>query len=192
MTKSQDQQIEIVARFGAGAQRFWDYWNGLPKTFGIPSIADFLDNSLPDLQPSLSIVDFISPTKMRVRLLGTKLVEAIGELTWSSADSLYRDGVRQRALALGWAAVNQPCGYIANRTIVTRSGREVLSRGLSLPIATSIKSFVTLNTVENLDDWQRSKDQVYTVTGVEHKDWLDIGFGTPSHAENEEPKNGGP
>jgi len=174
---------DILDEFDPEIARFWDYWNGLPKTGLVPRLSDYLDGVPPQLQPSVALIDVFGPDEFKLRLAGTAIVDAIGgEPTEADTPSVYNAELRKAAAALAWEAVNKPCGYAAKRTIRSRAGRMSLVHGIALPLITER---VNAKTLVNFSSLARSvaeldaKDQMESMQGLRPVRWIDIGAGVP-------------
>lgn len=171
-----------LSQLSGACEAFWQYWNSLPKVNHVPHIKDYLDHAPPALQPYVVIMDLQSAEEMSVRLMGTALVEALGELTGSSADILYSGQTREMAIGKAWRAVHHPCGYIAQRKLLSKSKRLFNTNGLVFPIRTDTdgsKTIVSYNDLPNADAGFASDDQIETVQGYTDHNWFDVGAGVP-------------
>lgn len=183
----QDKGVKLkkptdIAELGRACEAFWQYWNNLSKVNQVPHIKDYFDHAPPALQPYVVMMDLQSAEEMSVRLMGTAIAEALGELTGSSADILYSGQTREIAIGKAWRAVHHPCGYIAKRKLRSKNNRLFNTTGLVLPIHTDTagcKTIVSYNDLPNSDAGFASDDQIETVQDFSDHQWLDIGAGTP-------------
>ena len=161
---------------------FHAYWDSLPKTGLIPTLADFLDRAPPELAPYLAIVDVRGPQDTKIRFFGTQLVErAAFDPTWMTVAQLYPDALRAKVHALLWETVTRPVGYLSHRTIVGRSGFVNVHPSLGLPID------IPTSGVRGVVNYSRSmatgshlvEDRAHLVQEMTLERWVDVGAGTP-------------
>lgn len=161
---------------------FWRYWNGLPKDELIPALQDYFDNAPPRLQPGLLILDILSPTEVSVRLAGTAVVDAVGELTGKQEDAVYSKDTLTRMIGRSWTAVSHPCGYIHTRFYRNKDGLKLVSPGMGLPIRTpdpDLKTVMVFNDEASIGDPVGMADADGVVQTFGKVSWIDIGAGVP-------------
>jgi hypothetical protein len=176
-------QIQLIENLGPAFVEFWDYWSSLPKTDHIPQFADYVDNVPPHLQPKVSMMDTMSPTHMRVRHMGTEVVQVTGEFTGSDGQELYNKAIIEKAAKTVWTAAAFPCGYIIPRVLSTKNGLQVDMTGLVLPLATKTagcKTVVAYNHISEKTKSVKIDKGLKTVQGYGDVTWVDIGAGVPS------------
>ncbi|MEQ8508597.1 MAG: hypothetical protein RIF37_07575 [Rhodospirillaceae bacterium] len=172
-----------ITPLGARCVAFWTYWNSLPKHHYVPHLSDYFDHVPPLLQPYVVMMDLQSADKMTMRLMGTAMTEYLGEMTGSSAESLYSGETRKIAIAKAWTALNHPCGYLASRTLRSANGQLFMSNGIVLPIRTESPDSLTVVSFAELPPVSTGvarEDQIEAVQGFAQHTWLDIGAGTPA------------
>ncbi|NKB45657.1 MAG: hypothetical protein GKS03_15405 [Alphaproteobacteria bacterium] len=173
---------EKIKKHDHACAAFWAFWNALPKTDHVPHLSDYLDNVPPDLQPNVVIMDLRSVDDMSIRLMGTTITEAVGEMTGLSANPLYSGQSRLAAIGQAWQATQHPCGYVAKRTLRSKRGQLIISGGVVLPVRTDTpgsKSVVSYNEIPPASAGLASDDQIEIVQEFSENEWLDIGAGIP-------------
>jgi hypothetical protein len=161
---------------------FWSYWDGLPKVDHLPLLKDYFDHAPPELQPGMLILDVTSPTTISVRLAGTAVVQAVGELTGLNEDKLYADDVRLQMIGRTWTAATHPCGYMHTRFYRNVDGYKMVSPGVGLPIRSSnpdVKTVMVFNDDAAIGDPIGLADGDAVVQTHGKVTWLDIGAGVP-------------
>jgi hypothetical protein len=176
---------DAISDLGPDFVKFWQHWDALPKDDLLPHLSDYLDSVVPELQPLVSMMDILSPSDMRIRLLGTRITDMIGELTGSTAETLYAGQIRQLAMETSWRAVDQPCGYAVKRTLRSRSGASIDSAGLVLPMARGDdgrRTLVSFNGIPRREYYldEEMKVSVETVQAFGPPTWIDVGAGLPA------------
>ena len=182
--------LSQIAPLGERCVAFWTYWNGLPKHNHVPHLSDYFDHVPPQLQPYVVMMDLYSADKMSMRLMGTAMTEYLGEMTGSSAESLYSGETRKIAIAKAWTALNHPCGYIASRTLRSANGALFISNGVVLPIRTESSDRLTVVSYAELPAVSYGvarEDQIEAVQSFAQHTWLDIGAGEPAKNNTGEP-----
>ena len=173
---------EKIKKHDDACAAFWAYWNSLPKTNHVPHLSAYLDSVPPDLQPNVVIMDLRSDDDMSIRLMGTTIAAAVGEMTCLSANTLYNEQSRASAIGHAWQATQHPCGYVAKRTLRSARGQLIVSGGVVLPVRTETpgsKSVVSYNEIPPESAGLVSDDQIEIVQEFSDYDWLDIGAGVP-------------
>ena len=159
------------------------YWASLPKLGLMPLLSDYLNHAPPRQQPFIAMVDIYSPTKMKVRLMGTGLVELSGrDATGADLRVLYAEGLEARVGSLGWSVVSRPVGYLGIRTVRTTSGRVVEGSTISLPLAnptSTINVGLTYFHVSDVESRRFESDKAEFVQDFMVKHWIDLGAGVP-------------
>ena len=127
-------------------------------------------------------MDIPSSTQMTVRLAGTAVVDAFGEIKGSHAEELYRDQPRKIAIATAWSAVSHPCGYVVKRVFRNQNGLIKDGGGIVLPLATNTngsKSVIGYNVIPNESSEIAAERQIEAVQDFQESWWIDIGAGCP-------------
>ena len=171
-----------IGKHDQASAAFWDYWNSLPKTSHVPHLSAYLDNVPPKLQPNVVIMDLRSADDMSIRLMGTTVAAAVGEMTGLSANPLYNEESRVAAISNAWRATQHPCGYVVKRTLRSVMGQLIVSGGVVLPVHTDTAgstSVVSYNEIPPVSAGLASDDQIAIVQDYAEHDWLDIGAGIP-------------
>lgn len=89
------------------ALRFYEYWRAICPAGGLPSRACFDPTAIPDLLPGIWLLDVHrAPLRFRYRLVGTRIVQAIGrEVTGQWLDEAHPRVVRDPAYLGRYRAV---------------------------------------------------------------------------------------
>lgn len=175
-------QRDLIAALGKDFLQFWDYWYSLPKIDCVPSIAEYLDTAPAHIQPNVSMMDTLSATEMRVRLMGTEVVQVTGEFTGSDGAELYDESILEQAANTVWKAATFPCGYIVSRVLNTKSGLQIDMNGLVLPLSTKTlgcKTVVAFNGMSKSTKATVLDKGFQTVHAFGAVTWIDIGAGVP-------------
>ncbi len=175
---------QVLKSFDPDLTTFWSYWNSLPKVDFTPHLRDYLDHVPPELQPSVAIIDVYSAERIVLRMAGTQIVDAIGhEPTTQDMPSVYNQGLQKTAAIIAWAAVSQPCGYVARREIRSQAGRASIVHGIALPIRTAraeCKTLVNFSSLARSVAELEFQDRVASMENMQPMQWIDIGNGVPT------------
>lgn len=165
----------------AGARRFFEYWNSLPKKDFVPDRKDFNPAAIYSLMPSISILEVLSREHMDMRFIGTDLVERIGmDPTGGNYLDLMIPSARETFLDILYTQLSQPCGR--HNIMLSRHESGLLNRVevISLPMThvasgnpLVISCFEKTESI-GVDDGGRE------VRGFDHLRWIDIGAGVPA------------
>ncbi len=172
----------LDSNVAADIKAFASHWQSARSQKVIPTLPDYL--SLPAFaqQKNTAIVDVLSAGVMRFRLFGTGLNELSGvELTGDEVLGNFDPRARSEAARIAWSAVQQPCGYLLQRTM-TNARRETTADGIGLPLLHPQSGRICLvgftSDVAKQAQWTSSDDNLF-VTAVKMGQWIDIGAGVP-------------
>ena len=162
-----------------GQAQFIAWWLALPRENCVPTLADTLDKSDPTFAPWTCIIDMVSDDLLKIRLFGTGLVQAFGEITGQNYLDYMPNELRGPIAKSNRVVLDKPCGRLTRASAITNSGREVVLGMVSLPVAhkgalTQIAKYVRI--IDTLD-YREGLSKVYR---VQHQSWLDIGAGLPT------------
>ena len=86
---------------------FFDHWRRLGNGHQLPTLRSYLDDPPFDFQPFVTITDMYSADSIRIRLMGTGLVNAVGERTGGGFNDSFTERAASVAGQLSWAASQQ-------------------------------------------------------------------------------------
>ena len=165
----------------AGARRFFEYWDSLPKRGFVPDRKDFNPAAIYSLMPSVSLLEIMSPERVEIRLLGTDLVDRIGiEVTGGNYLESFEPALRPAYLNILNTQITFPCG---RRTVLkTREESGILSRVevLSLPLThDAVGNPLILSCFEPTESigYEHGGREVKNFDDIQ---WIDIGAGVPA------------
>jgi hypothetical protein len=161
-----------------GQAQFVAWWQSLPREDGVPTLAAALDKAEPTFAPWTCIIDMAIEEVLKIRLFGTGLVQAFGEITGHNYLDYMPNDLRGPIKQSNRVILDTPCGRLTRASAITNSGREVVLGMVSLPVAhkgvlTQIAKYVRI--IDTLD-YREGLSKVYR---VQHQSWLDIGAGLP-------------
>lgn len=166
----------------APLRSFFAYWDSLPKTHLLPTLADFFDRVPPDLVPYVAIVDVRGPAETHIRFFGTQLVERVEfDPTGLAIAGLYAERLRAAVHGMLWRAVTQPAGYFARRRIVTGRGLVNEHPSMALPIAiptSGVRGVASFSRAVTESKGLQAETE-HIVQEMKMDRWLDIGAGVP-------------
>jgi hypothetical protein len=163
----------------AASQKFFDHWKRLISSGVMPSLHDFLGVPNPELQPNVIILDVLSESDVRIRLMGTAIVQLIGrELTKTNSLDVYADHLRPVVGRACMTMVAQPCGQFTRRMVNTAGGLLMPASSVALPLANKsgtgcIAAFTHTN------DPVTAGDSMIVIHDIVSSHWIDIGAGVP-------------
>jgi hypothetical protein len=166
----------------AAAQKFFDHWKRLITTGSMPSLHDFLGVPNPELQPNIIILDVLSESDVRIRLMGTGIVQLIGrELTKTNSLDVYADHLRPVVGRACMTMVAQPCGQFTQRLINTAGGLLMPACSIALPLANKTGTGCIAAFTQTTDP-VLAGDSMIVIHDIVSTVWIDIGAGVPSPA----------
>ncbi|MDX2144060.1 MAG: hypothetical protein SFV19_11940 [Rhodospirillaceae bacterium] len=170
----------MVVGTAVPAQKFVAHWKSLPKDGLLPNLSAFLNAPDPELQPFVIILDVLSEHDVRIRLIGTGLVQLVGrELTKTNSLDLYAAHLKKRVGAGCVTMVTQPCGQVTERLISTAGGIIHTATSVALPIAVKGNHLGSLVAYSNSREPVATGDAMITVHEILATEWIDVGAGIP-------------
>ena len=159
------------------------YWFSLPKIDLIPHRDTFMPEHVPRLLPNIGIHEIVSPTYVRMRLAGTAIERAYGQvLTGRNYLDFVEQGRRPTALRAFQLVCEQPAGMLAQLRSVTRDGRILTRETIALPMRNrdNRANLIYFCSGDELEYSYLAKppDQVQ-VMKVLRRCYFDIGAGVP-------------
>jgi hypothetical protein len=171
--------MELEFNLSTNCRKFLDHWKGLCRPGSVPSLADFLDNPVPSLQPWLNINDVDDTASYRIRLIGTGVADCFGrDFTGTNALDLIR-GETLDALTLFHTNIcNIPCGLHQEFLASSAKGRELAMFSFGLPLLRkegrrSVVWFLEVFAEPSV------REEGVSLTKIGKPRWIDLGFGVP-------------
>ncbi|MFD2205906.1 PAS domain-containing protein [Kiloniella antarctica] len=120
---------------------FFDYWLSLPKEKYVPMRCSFHPEKIPALLTNMMIYELLSCSKIRRRLLGSRLdllgIGGVGpdDIRSATLSGICGDGRREAEDITRFEILDtQPCGLLVVAQQSLKSGLEVLVETLCLPL----------------------------------------------------------
>lgn len=114
---------------------FARYWLSLPADDLIPSRRDFEPERIPDLLANLVIHELISPEFLKLRLVGTAVVDDYGqEITGRNYLDFVEEHRRPKASRAIHLICEQPCGMLVHLRSITESGKVLSRESVAFPM----------------------------------------------------------
>lgn len=159
------------------------HWRALPRDGLVPLRSAFDPLGVPDLLPHMMICDLSEPGVVRIRLMGTGMVDSYGfDPTGRDYLDLVAPGRRAAALAGFIVPANHPCGMRAIGEMRYASGKTMAVETAGFPFRRDDGGgmqmvFVGSNIDRNLGPWPElgHTDNFH----VFERDFIDIGAGVP-------------
>lgn len=163
----------------AGARKFFNYWNGLPKTGLVPDRSEFSPARIAPLMPAVTILEVVSDDLILQRLTGTAVCRAMGfDPTGKNSLDLMLPQVRPDYLKLINAQISRPCG----RWNIIRSRRDNMvdrAEVLTLPMFHRHSGHWMILAYFGALEPVAYDPGPYEILGYEDTHWIDIGAGVP-------------
>ena len=162
---------------------FARYWLLLDAVDLIPNRAHFIPESIPGLLAHLGIHELISPEFIRLRLVGTAVVDDYGqEITGRN----YLDFVEEERRAKASRAIHliceQPCGMLVHLRSTTVSGNSLTRESIAFPMRSDngVANLVYYcsGTAREREAFVDEPDELQ-VMGILQRRFVDIGAGVP-------------
>lgn len=174
-----DEQIEVVAPRNL-FKTFEDHWRLMQVDKGVPRLSTFLNRPIAALQPHVNIVDAVSPTDIRTRLVGTALAEKFGVDPTGENILDYMSEADGKLLSdMVIRMIAQPCGVEMIGQIVSADGAVMRSRSIGFPLRRNqpdAQCIVWLNQIEVPERYDEDNAQIGDLTLVRR---IDVGSGVP-------------
>jgi len=168
-------------RLTADVQRFFEHWKALPRTGKLPHVRDYLDRVQATLQPNVLLLDVKGEADIRVRLIGTRLVDLTGhELTKTNALEIYAPELRAEVGRSCVTMVKHPCGQLSKRTVKTSGGMLLAASSIALPLLVDGALLGCLAAFTEMHDPVATDETMTVIQRISHRAWIDIGFGVPT------------
>lgn len=173
----------VCARFQPASQKLWAAWSQLPRPQIVPSRASFDPCAIPSILPVISLIERSASDEWRVRLAGTEIERRWGRqlsgLTYAEVLSAQAAEVTHCEFN---AICGQPCGSWSLRHLELRSGRQLQTETLRLPLRDKngeVNLIVSCNGELSLDPLN-GPDQPREIITVVEQQFFDLGAGIPA------------
>lgn len=114
---------------------FARYWLSLPATDLIPCRQDFAPERIPELLANLVIHELISPDHIRIRLVGTAVVDDYGqEVTGRNYLDFVQPERREKASRAIFHICEQPAGMLVHLRSVSENGTQLTRQSVAFPM----------------------------------------------------------
>lgn len=163
----------------AGAQRFFFYWDSLPKRQLAPDRKDFSPVAIAPLMPAVTILEIMSDELVVQRLAGTAICRAMGfDPTGGNAFDLVAPETRPRYRALLNAQTERPCGRW-NMLRVRRENLIERAEALTLPMRHNRSGHWVILSYFGSIETVGYEQGPYEILAYEDTRWIDLGAGVP-------------
>ena len=146
----------------------------------VPRLSTFLNRPIASLQPHVNIVDVVSPTEIRSRLIGTALADKFGRDPTGQNILEYISVTDGKMLSdLVFKMIAQPCGVEMKGLVVSADGAVMRSCSMGFPLrrnAPDAQCIVWLNKIDEPYEFGKSQEKI---DNLEFLRWIDVGSGVP-------------
>ena len=162
---------------------FAEYWGTLPKLDLIPRRDSFRPEEVPRILPNMVIHELVSPEMLRLRLVGSAVIEDYGqEITGRNYLDFVDEARRPKASAAIFAICRQPAGMLVRLRSVTRAGRILTRESIAFPMrgdgdAANLVYFCSSPARER--DYTAAESDRLKIMNVIQRVFIDIGAGLP-------------
>ena len=148
----------------------------------VPNLSEFLDPPTLETQPLVVLLDVISIDDVRIRLMGTGLVQLTGrELTKTNALDIYAPESRKKVGQACVTMVKRPCDQMTERLVKTTSGLVVPASTVTLPVLCKSGQGCLAAFTQSRESIAAG-NSMSVVREIISSEWIDIGAGFPSTA----------
>lgn len=163
-----------------GAQKFFDYWDGLPKDGFVPDRASFNPAAIPELMRAVTILEIWARDRIEIRLAGTAVCDAMGfDPTGRNALDLVAPEARETYLRLIEAQTELPCGRCNVLRTRHAGGLVTRSEAITLPMSHARSDHSMILSFFAAIESAGFEAGRYRILAHEDTRWIDIGSGTP-------------
>ncbi|WP_420404847.1 PAS domain-containing protein [Nisaea sp.] len=178
---------DIRLELSPQGNEFLDYWLSLRSDRMMPDRAEFDPVGIKHLLPYIVIHELIDPQTIRLRLVGTGVVNQYGQ---ESTGRNYLDFVEPERRAKASEAIflvrEHPAGMSVTLKSLTRNGRSTLRRTIALPVddPKERRKFVYFcSTRQETSERPPTEMAALAVQSVADRHYFDIGAGTPAFSD---------
>lgn len=168
------------------SRAFARYWLSLDKDGLIPRRQDFAPEQIQNLLPNMIIHEIVSPTELKMKLVGTAIVEAFGqEMTGRN----YLDFVEEERRASASQAIRlvceQPCGMLVRVKVLSKTGMALTRETVAFPMRDDdgAAKFVYFCSTPHARTGSSRETEETLVDEITERRYLDIGAGVPPAQE---------
>lgn len=178
---------EIWAELSPLGRDLLAYWLELRKDALMPDRSEFNPMEIKPLLPNIVIHELISPERIRLRLVGTAVVQQYGrESTGMNYLDFVEPARRERASKAIFLVREHPAAMTVSLRASAETGLETLRRTIALPVADrkdGRQLVYYCSTLEKTDDPLTTEPDKMAVQSVTHRRFFDIGAGVPDFSE---------
>ena len=162
---------------------FAAYWASLPKRGLIPHRDSFRPEDLPRILPNMVIHELVSPELVRLRLVGSAVVEDYGhDITGRNYLDFVEAARRPKASRALFLICEQPAGMLVQLRSVSRTGRVMTRESIAFPMrgegdAANLAYFCSSPARER--DLNAPEPDELQIMNVMRRSYIDIGAGLP-------------
>lgn len=162
---------------------FAEYWASLPKHELIPRRDAFRPEEVPRILPHMVIHELVSPELLRLRLVGSAVIEDYGqEITGRNYLDFVEEARRPKASRAIFVICEQPAGMVVQLRSVSRTGRIMTRESIAFPMrgdgdAANLVYFCSSPARER--DFAGPEADELQVMNVMRRTYIDIGAGLP-------------
>lgn len=162
---------------------FARYWLSLPTVDLIPSRRDFEPERIPGLLANLVIHELISPEHLKLRLVGTAVVDDYGqEITGRNYLDFVDEARRPKASRAIFLICAQPAGMLVHLRSVALNGTVLTRESIAFPMrddsGTARLVYFCSNPAVERKTYYDERDAL-KVMSVLDRHYIDIGAGLP-------------
>ena len=182
-----DQVMTAMESASPLSTAFARYWLSLPTTDLIPCRRDFAPEQIPGLLANLVIHELISPDHVRIRLVGTAVVDDYGqEITGRNYLDFVQPDRREKASRAIFHVCEQPAGMLVHLRSVSENGTLLTRESVAFPMRDDggnarLVYFCSNPAVERATYFdERNSLKVMSVLA---RRYIDIGAGLPEFSD---------
>jgi hypothetical protein len=172
----------LSARLQPASQKLLAAWLQLPRCGSVPARADFDPGAVAGILPIISLIERIAENEWRVRLAGTEIERRWGR---DLAGLSYAEMLSPQAVEVSHcefdAICRCPCGSWSLRRLDLRSGRQLQTETLRLPLRgkTGEVSLIISCNGELSHEVMFTADEPREIATVFDQEFFDVGAGIP-------------
>ncbi|MEQ8814539.1 MAG: PAS domain-containing protein [Thalassobaculum sp.] len=165
------------------SRAFAEYWEALPKFDLIPRRDAFRPEEVPRLLPNMVIHELVSPEMLRLRLVGSAVIEDYGqEITGRNYLDFVDEARRPKASRAIFEVCEHPAGMLVQLRSVTRAGRILTRESIAFPMrgdgdVANLVYFCSSPARER--DYTTAEGDHLKIMNVMQRFYIDIGAGRP-------------
>lgn len=166
---------------------FARYWLSLPTVDLVPSRRDFEPECIPGLLANLVIHELVSPEHLRLRLVGTAVVDDYGqEITGRNYLDFVAEERRPKASRAIFLVCEQPAAMLVHLRSSTESGKLLTRESVAFPMrdddGRARLVYFCSNPAEERATYFDERDTL-KIMNVLDRSFIDIGAGTPEFSD---------